>query len=433
MLNTLQDIEKSIDLNTLSIRELAIKQLEEVIFKMPKEIQHLIQEGFLHKRIPKEYTLGAVIFAFSTAAGLSFEINAMNYTNHSNLYFALIGSRGDVKSPAIDLATAPLNKYDAEEYSKHQLIKQEDPTSTIPRSQIFIQDATIEAVIQVHQRNPRVVGIQIDEINILVQKMANKSNNDGIGYKTLLLQGNTNKHIDIARKTTDSFRINKSYPTLIGTLQTDFIPKLFADGNLESGLIDRLLFTTKLTNNTKLSKFSISKDVLANYSQSLMNLLESSISIWNSGEPLSLRLTDEANKKIYEYSQNLIDKQVLLTDCTREYISKMLISIHKLTLLVHLINNCKTNDYDKLISIESVDTAKLINEFYFTNFRIIAAQNEKSEKEATDEQIVKRAIKNNAAQKDVAAVIGKNKSTVSRLYAKYLQLATAEKPKQEHN
>jgi hypothetical protein len=46
------------------------------------------------------------------------------------------------------------------------------------------------------------------------------------------LQGNTNKHIDISRKTTDSYRIEKSYPTLMGSIQTQFIPKLFADGNL---------------------------------------------------------------------------------------------------------------------------------------------------------------------------------------------------------
>jgi hypothetical protein len=29
----------------------------------------------------------------------------------------------------------------------------------------------------------------------------------------------------------------------MGSIQTQFIPKLFADGNLESGLIDRFLFT----------------------------------------------------------------------------------------------------------------------------------------------------------------------------------------------
>jgi hypothetical protein len=37
------------------------------------------------------------------------------------------------------------------------------------------------------------------------------------------LQGNTNKHIDISRKTTDSYRIEKSYPTLMGP----FKPSLF--------------------------------------------------------------------------------------------------------------------------------------------------------------------------------------------------------------
>jgi hypothetical protein len=78
----------------------------------------------------------------------------------------------------------------------------------------------------------------------------------------LFLQGNTNKHIDISRKTTDSYRIEKSYPTLMGSIQTQFIPKLFADGNLESGLIDRFLFTSKLTSNDTLSTIKIADATL---------------------------------------------------------------------------------------------------------------------------------------------------------------------------
>jgi hypothetical protein len=51
--------------------------------------------------------------------------------------------------------------------------------------------------------------------------MANKNSNEG--SLAHFFTGNTNKHIDISRKTTDSYRIEKSYPTLMGP----FKPSLF--------------------------------------------------------------------------------------------------------------------------------------------------------------------------------------------------------------
>ena len=42
----------------------------------------------------------------------------MGYINYANLYFSIIGSRGDIKSPAMDLATFPLVKYDNEKYKE---------------------------------------------------------------------------------------------------------------------------------------------------------------------------------------------------------------------------------------------------------------------------------------------------------------------------
>jgi hypothetical protein len=55
--------------------------------------------------------------------------------------------------------------------------------------------------------------------------------------------------------------------------------------------------------------------------------------------------------------------------------AKMLINIHKLALLVHLIENADTNDFRKPITLATLETAILINEFYFTNFKIILEEN----------------------------------------------------------
>ena len=427
----LKYISSAIDNAHLSPKERALTQLEEIIARMPHEIQHIISEAFKHKRIPKEYLFSAILFAFSSAAGLAFSLHSLSYTNYANLYFAIVGTRGDTKSPAMDLATNPLKEADNKSYKDSIEGKLENNDSDVPRKQLLLQDATIEAAQYVHYKNKYSIGIFIDEIFQLVQKMANKSSNEGIAWRTFLLQGNTNKMVDISRKTTESYRIEKSYPTLMGSIQTHFIPKLFADGNLESGLIDRLLFTTKLSSNSTLSRESISKLAIEKYSELLLNVLNYryDVEFTHEMDCVTLKLTEQAATKMHEYSQSLINKQEHLTDYTKEYTAKMLINVHKFTLLIHLIQSAEKNDYNRLITLETLEIAILINEFYLTNFKIILQEtNSKNEKEPSLDDIIKVGIKNGASQKDVVALTKKDKATVSRHWNKIvntMQLATA--------
>jgi hypothetical protein len=173
-----------------------------------------------------------------------------------------------------------------------------------------LQDATIESAYM-YIIKPILIGIFIDELYNLVQKMANKNSNEGSAWRTFFLQGNTNKHIDISRKTTDSYRIEKSYPTLMGSIQTQFIPKLFADGNLESGLIDRFLFTSKLTSNDTLSTIKIADATLERYSSSLLKLLNYRLDIETTSEMdrTNIKSRYDAESRMFEYSQDLINKQ----------------------------------------------------------------------------------------------------------------------------
>lgn len=425
----LKDIDDKIGNAFKTNKEIAIIQLEQIISKMPIEIKTLINDAFTLKRIPKEYLLSSILFAYSNACGLAFSIKAMGYINYANLYFSIIGSRGDIKSPAMDLATYPLVKYDNEKYKEFKKNNIElEETEKSDRKQLFLQDATIESAIYTHYKNKYSIGIFIDELYFIIEKMANKSSTEGTAWRTFFLQGNTNKHIDISRKTTESFRIEKSYPTLLGSIQSQFVPKLFADGNLESGLIDRILFTNKLTMNNQLSINDISNEVSENYSKSLINLLNYRTEIENTFEmdDLQIELDSNANKRLFDYSQELINRQNKVNDLSKEYISKMMINIHKISLLSHLILNSKRHTYQSKINIETVEIGILILEFYFINFRIVLDENiNQKEKLPTTDDIIRLAIKNNACQKDVVAITGMNKSSISRKWNNVLmQLAT---------
>lgn len=108
------------------------------------------------------------------------------------------------------------------------------------------------------------------EIFSLIEKIGNSSSRNGLAWRTFFLEGYTNGHVDISRKTTESFRIKETYPTLLGSFQYQFVPKLFANGNLKSGFIDRLLFTAKLTKNNILSRGQVPINI---YKRSILNII----------------------------------------------------------------------------------------------------------------------------------------------------------------
>jgi hypothetical protein len=406
-----------------SLKTIALNQLNEIILNLPTELRELIDQSFIHKRVPKEYLLSSILFAFSNTAGLAFSLKHRSYVNYANLYLAIIGSRGDVKSEAMKIATSLLTANDDSKYDEYQKQKLEQAElgaidgdkKTIDRKQFFIQNATIEAAMFAHHKNPYSIGIFVDELSYLIDKMANSNNSEGMQWKTFLLQGNTNQHIDISRKTTDSYRLTKSYPTLLGSIQHQFIPAMFANGNLESGFIDRILFTTKLTSNEKLSRIDLPRQTINNYNLSMGNLLAYRKAIESEKKTLEIEFTKDADDRIHDYVQDLIKYQKGLPDKEREYNAKMQINIYKLTLLIHLISNSMISSFQSKLSIETVDLAVLINEFYFTNFKLVLGCKKSTinNKEFLKE-LINKAKKNNIDQKDIVKLTGHSKSHISK-------------------
>jgi len=424
-LKKVNDIKENLDVLATNNRDKSLKMLNDIIKLLPKEYSELINQAFIFKRIPKEYLLSSILFTISTAIGLTFYIKTLGYKNFANLYFTIVGSRRDTKSEGLKLATTPLKDFDDQDYDEYRLkMKNYNPeTDDEPvRKQTLIQNASIEAVHKIHSENPNSIGIYQDEIYSLVEKMGNSNSRDGSEWRTFLLEGYTNGFVDVSRKTTPSFRIKDTYPTLLGGIQNEFIPKLFAHGNLESGFVDRLLFVPKLTSNKKLNRGQISSKVIEDYSNSVFKILaykRQSEKPEEEKKQFEIILSEAAKEKIFVYTQELINKQELAKPMIKEYMSKMQISIHKFCLLIHMMKISSDMDFTKLLDENTVDLAIMLNEFYFNNFKIILDENLKTVyKEPTLQEITLVAKKNNASQKAVAEVTGRSKGEVSKWWNK---------------
>lgn len=424
-LTSIQDIQDTIENKTTSNKEKSLLMLNNIIKNLPAEFSDLIEQTFIYKRVPKEYLLSSIFFTISTSIGLTFYIETLGYKNYANLYFTIIGSRGDTKSEAMKIATEPLKDLDDTDYDQHaidlkncNLDLEDEPV----RKKILIQNATIEAVHKMHFENPNAAGMSYDEIYSLIEKMGNSTSRDGVPFRTFFLEGYTNGHVDVSRISAKSFRIKETYPTLLGGLQHQFVPKLFANGNLESGFIDRQLFTPKLTRNNKLSRGQISANVMNNYKSSILNIIaykKQSENIDETIKQFKIKLSDEAENLLFDYTQELINKQNSAETIIKEYMAKMQISIHKFCLLVHMTNNSKDSNFRSVLSAETVELAIKLNDFYFNNFKIILDENLSSANKLPDIiAIIKIAKKNGAQQKDVVAITGVHKGTVSKYWNK---------------
>lgn len=421
---TVESIDNALQDLLMGQEEAAILKLNKIINLLPIEFRDLIEQAFLFKRIPKEYMLSAILFSISTSIGLTFYIKALGYKNYGNCYFTIIGSRGDAKSEAIKIATKPIKEMDDKDYENYQDEMKVQLDNELPpkRKQILIQNASIEAAHKVHSDNPNSVGIAIDEIFALVERMSNSSSRDGIAWRNFFLEGYTNGHVDVSRKTTESFRIKETYPTLIGGLQHQFLPKLFANGNLESGFIDRQFFTPKLTSNNRLIRGEIAPEVNMNYNTSIHNILSYKRQSELIEEPLKqfeICLTDVAAKRLFNYTQDLINRQLSARPIIKEYMSKMQISIQKLCVLVFMMEHSFKKTFANKLNEKNVDLAIELNEFYFNNFQaIIDISIEQNDLKPTIDGVIKLAKENNASQKSVAEITGAHKSTISKKWNK---------------
>lgn len=426
-IKSIKQVRDKIDDLSMSARDRSLEYFQDILTGIPIEYKDLINQAYLFKRTPKEYLLSSILFSISTSIGLTFYINALGYKNYANLYFAIIGSRGDTKSEAIKIAIEPLKELDDQDYEEHlyemKTYDKENEDEPI-RKQILVKDATIEGAHKVHSENINSIGLSYDEIYYLIEKMGNSNSRDGVAWRTFFLEGYTNGYVDVSRKTTKSFRIKETYPTLLGGLQHQFIPKLFANGNLESGFIDRLLFTPKLKSNNRLSKCQVNQEVINNYKSSIFNILaykRQSENIEEVNKQFEVKMDKLAEENLYIYVQELIERQNKSQPIFREYISKMQISIHKFCLLIHIMKNAGQSNFRAILKEETVSLAIKINEFYFFNFRIVIEENFiKKGKMPELEDLIKLAKKNNASQKCVAELAGVHKSTVSKRWKKLI-------------
>ena len=201
--------------------------------------------------VPVDYMGLAVLAVLSTVIGSGHVVTIKEgWTDDARLCLAIIGHSASNKSGALSRAFAPLyeiqqtlsNSYATRKSEYDQVVAGRSAGDDKPAppilEQVIVQDATMEAMMQVLQRNERGVVLYRDELAAWVGSM--NAYRPGADRETWLSLWNHKQPITVNRKTQDPICLpTGGFVTVVGGMPPGSLSKLVT--SQEDGLLPRFL------------------------------------------------------------------------------------------------------------------------------------------------------------------------------------------------
>ncbi|CAL2085591.1 conserved hypothetical protein [Tenacibaculum dicentrarchi] len=273
----------------------------------PDRIVKLIQEANEHLNYPVEYFASAILCAISNAIGNSHILKFKEGFNvKCNLFFALVGNAGDVKTHPLNLAFKPISEKEKRTYKEYiSLLKEynsfdldEKKTKEKPLYvKSLLNDFTPESLIKIHATNGKGVTIVADELFGWINSFGRYSKSSGEQETYLSLwSGNA---ISVDRKGDEPVRLDNSFVNIIGGVQKKLLPDLAKDNRSNNGFIERMLFAiNKKPKPIIWSDKDIDKSLMDDYTHLLNKLMDFSCI---NDQPEEMVLTSKAKEYLIKW------------------------------------------------------------------------------------------------------------------------------------
>lgn len=318
-------------------------QITHPINAFPESLQGIIAHYSEVKGYPTEFFITTMLSACSTALGRSFILNTGNFKAIGVVWSAVICKPGMTKSPALDDAFEPINKYQAAIFSKWKADKEEfdemkrnnpkDKSEMYDPQLIILNDVTPEALTIGLSRNPKGCGIVYDELAGFVGRF-NRYNSgaDEQMFLSLFNGGGINR---IRVNSNSNAYIAESFLTIVGTIQPTVLKEVF-NGRTDSGFFDRwlLCFPDDLK-----KQYPSFHGIQHEYRQAYFDMVYRILHIqYDPNSVFEMEYSAESYRIVNDYQRKLIDTENDTdNDSERALLAKMEIYLHRFALLIHVI------------------------------------------------------------------------------------------------
>ena len=365
----------------------------------PEELQMYIKSCAKTLNHSIDYMACSLLFVTSTIIGNSLRLKVKNgYYQSASVWLALVGKAGVGKTPSINSITFPLEKLnsfeikkyieESKKYEAYASLNEKDRalTSVVDKpikGQLLVEDATLEALAELHEHNSNGIGLLKDELAGFFKSM--NQYREG-GDKEHWLSSWSGKPINLNRKTAKSSFIEKAFLPFIGGVQPSILDKFYEGENSENGFIDRVLFSFPNVEAQKWTRDEMSQALLDWYENFITGFYQSTrrnINYNDDGSinPITAKLSDKAYDKYVAYDDEIVELQN--GEDFSEDMKSMLPKQAGYTLRFSLILNTlasltsKSSVSKDLIEEESVVNAIKLSR-YFINNRLRLVSEKKS-------------------------------------------------------
>lgn len=211
------------------------------------------------------------------------------------LFLAFVGSPGSKKSPALDLVTKPCFE---QQFTEHRVYldqaeraRERDEREPEHPKQYTLTDATMEAIAEALDHNPRGVLYALDEMAAWVKSMDQyKSGGKGSDLQSWLKIYSSGS-IVVKRKRQAPLVVKRPHVSVVGGIQPDVLGEL--SSGRRDGFLDRILFSYPQREAFRRSEVALPDAVVSGYTAVMKSLYALELHD-TSGQPLVLEPTAEA-------------------------------------------------------------------------------------------------------------------------------------------
>ena len=361
----------------------------------PARIQELVLNLARYENFNVEYTASILLSAVATAIGNSYRIRIKGeWKTSPSIYMMLVGRPGLGKTPPLGFLYRPIREYDDRMYEKYNeewnayekalassgnrrggaaeectLLRKPQLVTTV------ISDFTPEAMMSIHQHNPRGIALVVDEIRALFNSVK-------------LLTAYSGQPLKVIRKSeARPILIKNPCINIIGSVQTNLLPEIFRAEYMANGLLDRFLFVypkDRRISGWKRDDGTIARPDLVGQWQEVLDR------IVNLPYPAGvvLNMADDAEAYFYNWYNGIIEEVNAIEDDAEVESRKMKLNGNaaRLSLVFQVLKWATDGGGMQCVDLESVQAAiRMIGYYEETYLRIqelIVANNIGESKEA---------------------------------------------------
>ena len=399
----------------------------------PNQLQSVIRDYSLITGAPACFLGGAMLAVAGTAFGNSLRLLYGNYSANGVLFLCVVARRGMGKSHPLDFILKPLKNIDKKLWNayKHDNIQWKQRIAHDPKDKqaepahppIFITtDSTPEALIGLHENNPKSLLIHRDELSGLVASLDQYSKG---GESQKYLQIWSGSTISVARKGSGVTRIDNPYISILGGIQPEILYRLAEKSRIADGFLDRFLFCfPKICQAQPENMEEVNSRAWEDCITKIAALQPYEDSENNEKTPHILRLSAEARRILAENSETL---RSLITrtsnnldDPSSGIAAKLRIYQYRFALVLHTIEyGCNSRDNLTEVSAASAIGAVKLTEYFLNTALKVHSQISEKAKRAYNIRRVHKLLDNGKPVREISELLDISTGTVSN-YSKLI-------------